>query len=311
MFAGIDIGGTKIAAAVGLADGTIVAERSIPTQSHDGPDAVLRRTAALVRELAPGGVTAAGVGLPGTLDRASGVVRFLPNLPTNWRGVPAGTVLSGELRAPVYLLNDARLATLGELEFGHGRGVADMVMFTLGTGIGGGVVIDRRLRLGPIGAAGEVGHQTIVPDGPPCGCGNRGCLEALASGPAITGEAVRLMRAGMAPHLYELAGGDANAVTPKLVAAASDAAVTALIERVAGYLAIAAANVINLIHPQLIVLAGGVSALGECLLAPMRAEVRRRVGMFPADDVMMKRSLLGDRAGVLGGMALAARGGDV
>jgi glucokinase len=311
MFAGVDIGGTNIAAAVGSADGSILAERSIPTQSHEGPEAVLRRTAALVRELASGPVEGAGVGLPGTLDRTAGVVRFLPNLPTNWRGVPAGPLLSAELGAPVHLLNDARLATLGELDYGHGRDAADMVMFTLGTGIGGGVVLERRLRLGPIGAAGEVGHQTIVPDGPLCGCGNRGCLEALASGPAITGEAVRLMRSGMAPHLFELADGNADRVTPKLIGEASDAAIGVLIARAAGYLAIAAANVINLLHPQLIVLAGGVSALGERLLEPMRAEVRRRVGMFPADDVIMKRSMLGDRAGVLGGIALAARGGRI
>jgi glucokinase len=311
MFAGIDVGGTKIAAAVGRADGSILAERSIPTRSHDGPEAVLSRVADAVRELAPDGLRAVGVGLPGTLDRTSGIVRFLPNMPTNWRGVPAGAVLSRKLGTPVYLLNDARLAALGELEFGHGREVADMVMFTLGTGIGGGIVLDRRLRLGPIGAAGEVGHQTIVPEGPLCGCGNRGCLEALASGPAIAGEAVRLMRAGMAPHLFELSAGNADRIDPKLIAEASDVAVAALIERTAGYLAIAAANVINVVHPRLIVLGGGVSALGERLLEPMRAEVRRRVGMFPADDVIMKRSMLGDRAGVLGGIALAARGGDI
>jgi glucokinase len=311
MFAGIDIGGTKIAAAVGLADGTVVAERSIPTQSHDGPEAVLARTAALVRELAPRPIEAAGVGLPGTLDRATGIVRFLPNLPTNWRGVPAAAILAEELQAPVYLLNDARLATLGELVFGHGRDVDDLVMFTLGTGVGGGLALGGKLRLGLTGAAGEVGHQTIVPDGPLCGCGNRGCLEALASGPALTGEAVRLMRSGMAPHLFELCSGDADRISPKLLAEASDPAIAALIERTAGYLAIAAANVINLVHPRLIVLGGGVSALGEMLLQPLRAEVLRRVGMFPADDVIMKRSLLGDRAGVLGGIALAARQGDI
>jgi glucokinase len=311
MFAGIDIGGTNIAVAVGHADGSIVSEKSIPTRSYEGPEAVLRRAADTIRELASSGIDAVGVGLPGTLDRATGIVRFLPNMPTNWRNVAAGEVLSRDLHSPVHLLNDARLATLGELTFGHGRGVADMVMFTLGTGVGGGVALDGRLRLGPIGAAGEVGHQTILPDGPLCGCGNRGCLEALASGPAITGEAVRLLRAGMAPHLFELADGDAGKVTPKLIGEASDPAITHLIERTAGYLAIAAANVINVVHPSLIVIGGGVSALGERLLDPFRKDVVRRVGMFPADDVIMKRTMLGDRAGVLGGIALAARGGDI
>ncbi len=312
MFAGLDIGGTNIAAAIGSAEGNVLAEASVPTQSHEGPQAVLARAAALIQTLIPNGsLQGVGVGLPGTIDRHGGIVRFLPNMPTNWRGVEAGAVLSRHLGTEILLLNDARLATLGELAFGHGREARDMVMLTLGTGIGGGVVLDGKLRLGPLGAAGEIGHQTIVPDGPLCGCGNRGCLESLASGPAFVGEGVRLMRAGMAPALFELAGGDAGRVTPKLMSEASDDSIAVLIERMAGYLAIAIANVINVVHPELVVLGGGVAALDHRLLDPLRRDVARRVGMFPADGVIIKRSMLGDRAGVFGGIALAAQRGIV
>ena len=314
MFVGVDLGGTNIAAAAGDADGRIVRERSIPTLSHEGPTAVLERVAQLVRDVGGNHLSAVGLGLPGTLDRASGVVRFLPNLPGNWRNVPVGKPLSAALGCPVHLLNDARLAALGELAYGWGQHYRTLVLFTLGTGVGGGVIIDGRLRLGPFGAAGEVGHQTIIPDGPLCGCGNRGCLETLASGPAITFEAIRLMRSGMAPRLHELTAGDASRVSPREVAsaaAAGDQHLADALERVAGYLAIAAANLINILHPDLIVLAGGVAAMGEPLLGPLRAAVGRRVGMFPADSVMIERSALEDRAGVLGGIALAARGGEV
>jgi glucokinase len=314
MFVGIDVGGTNIGGAAGDREGRVLTERSVPTQAYEGPSAVIKRIAAFAQEVAGGTPQAIGIGLPGTLDRSSGVVRFLPNLPTNWRGVPVGEPLSQTLGCPVYLLNDARLATLGELDYGAGRGVGTFALLTLGTGIGGGVVIDGRLRLGPIGAAGEVGHQTILPDGPPCGCGNRGCLETLASGPALTGDGVRILRSGMAPKLFELTGGEASRVTPKELAQAAragDSHVTAIIERAAGYLAIAIGNLINVLHPELVLLTGGVAEMDEVLLNPLRRQVIARVGMFPADGVIIKRSALAGRAGVLGGIALAVRGGAI
>ena len=131
---------------------------------------------------------AAGMGVPGLVDRDQGITLFLPNLPTQWRGVAVARMLGDCIGYPVYLLNDARIATLGEMSYGLGRNGGTMVFLSLGTGIGGGVVIDGKLRLGPLGAAGELGHQTILPDGPLCGCGNHGCLETLASGPAIGAE---------------------------------------------------------------------------------------------------------------------------
>ena len=187
-----------------------------------------------------------------------------------------------------------------------------MLFFALGTGVGGGVVVDGNLRLGPLGAAGELGHQTILPDGPLCGCGNRGCLETLASGPALAAEGVRLMRSGLAPRLRELTEGSLDRITPREMAAAAqagDEAVRHAIVRAAGYLGIGVANLVTALHPELVVLGGGVAAIGPLLFDTVRAVVRERVRMFPADGIRIEPSLLEDKAGLYGAIALAARRG--
>lgn len=317
MYASVDLGGTTVACALVSADGRIIAEKSIPTQSHEGPPAVMARIGQLVLALAREAgekPAAVGMGVPGLVDMGRGHTRFLPNLPTQWRDVPVAETLAREIGCPVFLLNDARLATLGELVYGHGRSARSMVFFTLGTGVGGGIVIDGKLRLGSLGAAGEIGHQTVVPDGLVCGCGNRGCLETVASGPAITAEGVRLMRSGLAPKLFEITDGEASAVGPAEMAqaaAAGEATVREAILRAARYLGIGAANLVSALHPELIVLGGGVAAIGDLLIDEVRAEMLRRVRMFPADDVRVDRSILADKAGLWGGIALAMRGGAV
>ena len=232
-------------------------------------------------------------------------------MPTQWRGVPVRQTLQQQLDCAVHVLNDARTATLGEMVFGHGQKVKDMIFFTLGTGVGGGVVLDGRLRLGPLNAAGELGHQTVDPHGLPCGCGSRGCLETVASGPALAAEAVRLMLSGNAPELHALCGGDVSLVTAAKAGEAarlSDQAIAAAIERVGEWIGIAAANIVSALHPQTVVLGGGVAQLGELLLEPVRCTLHQRVGMFPTDEVQVLASPLEDRAGILGGIALASRG---
>jgi glucokinase len=206
------------------------------------------------------------------------------------------------------------MATLGELTFGHGadREAPTMAFFALGTGIGGGVVVDGKLRLGPLGAAGELGHQTVLPDGPLCGCGNHGCMEAVASAPALVGEGVRLMRAGLASGLHELVDGDDSLVTPKTMAeaaAAGDENIRGAIVRAAKFLAIGVSNVMTALHPDLVVLGGGMAQIGDLLFDTVREEAADRVRMFPTDTVDILPSKLGDRAGTLGGIALAMKGG--
>ena len=192
-YLGLDVGGSscKLAVVAAAGDRTgpppeLVATASIPTGPGDLAD-VLTRLAAAATELAAahGPVAAAGVGLPGLFDQASGRVVFLPNLPPTWAGREVAGPLAERLGVPVALLNDARAFTLAESRMGAAAGCPTVVCLTLGTGVGGGVVVDGRLRFGPHGRAGEVGHQVIDPDGPPCGCGNRGCVEAFAAGPAL------------------------------------------------------------------------------------------------------------------------------
>ncbi len=321
IYAGVDIGGTKVAVALGTAAGQLLASGSIAISteqepaplSEGSPGCVLERTAQLIECLADrcGAKPAAlGVGLPGLVNVSTGTAEFLPNLPGNWKGAQVANILGQRIGKNVYILNDARLATLGEYVFGAGRTAANMLLVTVGTGIGGGLILDGRLRLGLHGGAGEVGHQTIVPDGLPCGCGSRGCLETLASGPALAAGGTALLQQDRAPHLRELAKG--RPVTPKLMvaaAAAGDTLVANEIERAARYLGIGIANAISITAVELVVITGGMSALGELLLQPVREVIRDRVRMFPGEEVRVACSELGDRAGVFGGIALAAQGG--
>jgi glucokinase len=317
LYASIDLGGTNVSGVLAAADGRPVAEKQVPTQSHEGPSGVLARIAALVEDLAAQAgrrPAALGMGVPGLADLRRGITKFLPNLPTQWRDVPVGETLSKKLGLPVFLLNDVRMHTLGELVFGHGRTARTFAFFALGTGVGGGIVVDGKLRLGPVGAAGELGHQTVATDGPLCGCGNRGCLETYASGPAIAAEGVRLLRSGLAPRLHERVGGDAGKVTTREMAAAAeagDANVREAIIRAAELLAVGVSNVIVTLHPDLVVLGGGVAEMGAVLLDPVRRAVERRVKVMPVDIVRIEPSALGPRAGALGGIALAMRSGQV
>ncbi len=315
-WAGVDLGGTNMTAAIADGNGTILCGKTVPTLSHEGPGAVLRTIAELVNGVSeqarvrPSGL---GVGMPGLVDRGTGTTLFFPNFPGNWRNVAVRDTLMRLVGCPVYLLNDVRAATLGELVFGHGKEVSTFAFLALGTGIGGGVVVDRRLRLGPLGAAGELGHQTILPDGPRCGCGNRGCLEALASGPAIAAEGIRLVRSGQAPLLHDLAEGDEARITPKEMveaAEAGDQAVREALVRAFEFLGIGIANLVTCLHPDLIVLGGRIAQSGALLFETVDRVVRTRVRMFPPDNVQIVPSLLGDNAGLLGGIALAMKGGE-
>jgi glucokinase len=291
-FATVDLGGTKIAAALGTPDGRLVRCETIPTPYGAEPPAILSAIASLVDSLsAEAGQrpAALGVGVPGLVDTRTGTVHFVPNLPTQWRGVPAAAVLHQHLGIPVRLLNDARCATLGELLYGHGREYSTFVLFTLGTGIGGGLVIDGRLRLGPLSAAGEIGHMTIQPDGPLCGCGNSGCLEALASGPAIA-----------------RAAGFPDAESAASAARDGDPQAQRAFRAAANCLGIAAANLVTALHPDALLFAGGMSELVDLLLMPVRAAVNERVRMFPAEDVAVRRAGAGPNAGLLGALALNA-----
>lgn len=316
LFVGIDVGGTNIRAAVfDLADGKTKAVKQVATLAREGHLAVIDRIIQLVKELLTiAGLTqdqvkAVGIGLPGKLDPQAGVVEFLPNLAGHWSGVPVGAIVSKALTLPVFLINDARAMTLGEWAFGAGRGVETIACFTLGTGIGGGLVVNGQLLLGINGTAGELGHQVIDADGPPCGCGGRGCLEVFASGPAISALGVKAVLQGLTTSIGERVSYDLNQVTPQVIADAAmagDQVAKEIIERVGKYLGLGVANIIISVGPRRVILGGGVARLGNLLLNPIRATVNERVHLAPAAEVEIVLATLGQEAGLVGAAYWAA-----
>jgi glucokinase len=286
-FLGLDVGGTNCKLAALEVDGDrreLLATATIPTGPGDPAD-VLARLAAAAGELAAahGPVAAAGVGLPGLFDEDSGRVVFLPNLPPAWGGLEVAGPLAGRLGAPVALINDARAFTLAESRMGAAAGCPTVVCVTLGTGVGGGVVVDGRLRFGPHGRAGELGHQVIEVGGPPCGCGNRGCVEAFAAGAALC----RL-------------GGLASPAAVFAAAAAGDERAAEAVRSVVGRLAVGIANLVTVLWPERVVVGGGVAAAGEALFGPLRAAVAAAAPLVDPDAYEVVPAALGPAAGAIG-----------
>jgi glucokinase len=284
---GLDLGGSSIKWAVLDRDGDAwrTVDRDRVATPAGGPEpvvAALTSAARAARERCDG-IASIGIGVPGLYDPVEGTTRFLVNVPGAWAGYPVARPVGAALGVPALLVNDARAFGLAELRLGAGRGARSIVGLTLGTGVGGVVVIDGRVVFGHDGTAGEIGHQTIEPDGPWCGCGNRGCLEsfaradqiAKACGTASAEEAVERARAGDARAIEGLA-------------------------TIGRYLGIGIANVVTILAPDRVVIGGGVAAAGALLLEPIRDEMARRVRTTSLDDVAVVTAELGPWAGAIG-----------
>jgi len=317
-YIGCDLGGTNMRAAIVDVDsGSILYQMSIPTLARDGHDAVMKRMAGLFLQMIEWAgvkkedIDGIGVGVPGVLDLEKGETLFLPNLPGTWPHVPLGDTIAKLTDLPVALLNDVRSITNGEWRFGAGRGVDTLVVFAVGTGIGGGLVINGQLHLGIGGTGGEVGHMTIDYNGPTCGCGNKGCLEAYASGPAIAAMGMKAVAQGLTTRIGEMCEYDLNRITPELIARAAetgDEIAIEIYERAGFYLGIAAANVCVAVGPRRIIIGGGVSQAGDRLLDPIRRALRERVTVMPVEQVEVVQSQLGNNAGMIGAACWAAKG---
>jgi glucokinase len=313
LFLGIDLGGTKIVA--GLVDraGRILVRQYCETEAGEGPQAVFGRLIdAAAQLLAADGVDqsrvcAIGVAAPGPIDARLGVVTAPPNLP-GWHNVPLGELIHREFDLPTGLENDANAAALAEHRFGAGQGSDHMIYVTASTGIGGGFIFDGRLYSGATGGAAEIGHMTILPYGPLCGCGNRGCLEALASGSAIAREARERVQKGVPTLIAELAEGNLDTVTAKLVAQAAergDWEARVILDQAMAYLGVGMANLVNLLNPQLLVIGGGLSKMGERLFEPVRRTIGLRAFASSAQAVEVRLAQLGDDVGLLGAATVA------
>ena len=283
---GIDIGGTNLVVGSVAEDGSSLhALASEPTLAEAGEKDVLDRLIALAkraieqtrREIPSAEIIGIGVGAPGPLDTKSGIVLLTPNL--GWENLPLRRIIHERLGLSAALDNDANCAVLGEWWMGAARGTRTAIGITIGTGIGGGLIIDGKLFHGASDCAGEIGHTTIDTEGRRCKCGNYGCLEAYASGPNIALRAIEEIQAGAESRLPQYVGGDLRKITAQTVYQAAhdgDNLALEVVNDTAGFLGTAIANLVNVFNPDVVVICGGVTLAGDHLFVPLRREVTRR-----------------------------------
>lgn len=284
---GLDLGGTNIKVAVIAQDEgelEVVSTDSVDTEAAEGPEGVTGNLIEIgIAALGEHEIVTVGLGVPGLFDRGAGEVHMFPNLPGDWRGFPLRERVSEAFGMPVWMINDARAFTLAEGVLGSGRGYSTVACVTLGTGVGGGLMIDGRLHLGAFGVAGELGHQTVLPDGPLCGCGNRGCVESLVRADVLASNAGK---------------SDASAVFEG--ARQGDNRCLAAVSQMAEFLGIGLANVITLFGPDCIVVGGGIAEAGDLVLGPVEDAVKRRVTLVPTEDIEIVPAHFGRFAGAIG-----------
>lgn len=313
---GVDLGGTNIVVGlVPIEGGEVLGFRTVPTESTRGAKFVVDRIVSLV-EAAITEVTSAqgtsraavagvGIGSPGPLDRKTGTVINTPNL--GWRNFPLRDLVANQVKLPCALDNDANCATYGEWWLGAGRGVSSLVGLTLGTGIGGGIVLDGQIYHGCSDVAGEIGHMTIDSNGRKCKCGNYGCLEQYASGPAIALRAAEGIEAGAETSLVDMVDGKLDEITAATVYEATvqgDPYAAEVMKDTARFLGAGVASIINILNPEMVVIAGGVTRAGDTLFEPLRAEVRRRAFRSAQECCRIVPAELPGTAGVVGAAAV-------
>ncbi len=299
----VDLGGTHIRAAVYHPGNTRpIKHKKIHTRAPKST--IFKRILALIESIWPEDETIAAIGVasPGPLNPQSGVILATPNIP-EWENFPLGPKLTEYFGAPVYVENDATLAALGEWRYGAGQGHHHVLYLTISTGIGGGVISHNHLLQGFHGLAGELGHVTVLPDGPLCSCGKRGHLEALASGTAIARYVDEELAAGTESSLKS--GATLNAEVIAEAARGGDVLAQSAYARAGTYLGIAVASFLHIFDPSIVIFGGGVSQSGDLLFTPFRASLRERV-FNPAylENLTIATAALGDDAGLLGALAL-------
>jgi glucokinase len=305
--AGVDLGGTKIHSLIADEAGTVLGEDRRMTEVDLGTDAVIGRIVDSVHasleaaSIQVSDLKGLGISTPGPCDPVKGIVTEAPNL--HWFNVPLVQLVKDKIGIPTLLENDAAAAAYGEMRYGAAKGLKHVLYVTLGTGIGGGIIIDGKIYAGASGAAGEVGHLVLEPDGVVCNCGARGCLEALASGPAIAREATAVVDSG---RETSMAGVD-NLTAEDVLAAAKqgDEAAREVLARGARYLGLGLIGMLNTLNPEALILGGGLLALGEYYIEPAFQTARECGFDQVLDDVVMTTAGLGGRSGALGAAALA------
>ena len=309
-YAGIDLGGTNIKCGIVDEEGKIIIQESVPTHSERGFSYVAETMAGLVIKLARANkidVKAVGVGSPGMIDGERGVVVYSNNLA--WQKAPLAAELKNRLQIPVRITNDANAAAYGEYTCGAGKKYKSIVLLTLGTGVGSGIVIDGKLFEGNRGVGAELGHETIRFGGEKCSCGRRGCLEAYASATALIRQTKRAMEKDRQSKLWELCGSDINNVNGKTAfdgLRSGDVTAKKVVNAYIRYLAEGIANIVNAFRPEAILLGGGISREGEILIELLKRKVQNLAfGKFIYSPVELLVAAMGNLAGIVGAALLA------
>jgi glucokinase len=319
IFVGIDLGGTSLLAVATTRKGKILGEKKRKTRAEEGASAVLERIVQAVHDAVSGAgakmknVRAVGIGAPGPLNPREGVIIHAPNLGPTWNNLPIAAYLSEKLGCPVYLENDVNVGAVGEQALGAGRGHKSLVAIFVGTGIGGGIILNGKLYQGTRYTAAEVGHTVLLADGPLCGCGKHGCAEALASRTAIDREirsGIAAGRKSLIPEIMtELGREDMSSSIIATALERGDALTQEVMAKAEYYMGLLVASVVNMLDPEVIVLGGGlVERLGERYLEPVRETAEQYyLNQQDKDKIHIVESELKDYAGVLGAAILAVR----
>ena len=310
---GIDVGGTNVKIALVDDNGKIIYSNSVPTYAKMGYEYTVNNIKKAIKDLmketntTPSDIEGIGFDFPGQVDCKTGVVKLAPNIP-GWVNVPIAQMIEDEFHIPTRIDNDVRCAALGELKFGAGRGCENFICITVGTGIGSGIVINGKVVRGATNAAGELGHIKLQMNGGPiCGCGDTGCLEAFASGPAIVAMAQEYIKGGKSTKFREMAAVEGGEITPYMVAKAAeegDPVAKRIFEIVGEYIGIGLTSVINLLNPERVIIGGGVAESGELLLGPIRKTIKERAMVVAGNAVEIVPAQLGNSAGVIGASML-------
>lgn len=317
---GIDLGATTVKGGVVTSDGKILADQKVDTLANKGPATVIRQIAYAIRELLSNSkgaeIIGIGIGAPGVVGLDGGVVKHPPNF-SGWTEVSLGEEIQKEFRIPVKVENDANVAALAEARFGAGRGHRDFLFVIWGTGVGGGIILDGKIYRGPHGGAGEIGHMTIDYNGPVCGCGNRGCVEAYVGQRHLSQRtrerleallsAQKSLPGGSSSKIVELVQGNFELIEPYIISMAAqqgDLLAKEILEEAGELLGVGLASVLNVLDLRYVIIGGGISAAEQFVFDAIERSVRSRVLKGSKEDIHVVPAQLGNAAGILGAASL-------
>ncbi|MGE5496640.1 MAG: ROK family protein [Syntrophothermus sp.] len=306
---GVDLGGTSIKVGVVTKEGKLVDKGFVDTLASEGPKTVVKQIIKGIDQVIGGHkkeIAGIGIGSPGVVSMKKGTVKNPPNLP-GWKNIQLGKLIEQEFKIRTVVENDANAAAIGELIFGAGRDLEDFIMITLGTGVGGGIIIDKKIFRGQKGAAGEIGHMTIDFNGPKCNCGSLGCLETYIGNSYLVERVGRQLIENQSSKIYELLDNNLNNLTPKIIndaAQMNDAFANQAIVEAGKYLGYGLASVVNIFDISNIIIGGGVAGFGKLLFDTVKGTIKERALSAIASRTKVLPAKLKNEAGIKGASAL-------